>query len=106
MKVTRKRVCDVCGSDDGVCRYRITKLEGFRITKLERAADQRTVTADLCTEHGVALEDAMLAAPVTRRGRKSTKPVVSLDQITAKKAPAGRTAKKTPAKKPGSSRSR
>lgn len=95
MKVTRQRVCDICESDDNVCRYRITKLEGSR---------QRTVTTDLCAEHGGSVQTAMEAAPVSTRGRKSGRPVVSLDEIDAKKkVPAQR---KTPARKPGSARSR
>lgn len=86
MKVTRKRVCDICESDDGVCRYRITKLEGVA---------QQTVTSDLCVEHGADVERAMNAAPAPRRGRKAAKPVVPLDQIprkASKKAAAKKTA--------------
>lgn len=88
MQVIRKRVCDICSSDDGVCRYRITKLE---------ETSQRTVTTDLCGEHGEMVERAVVSAPTPRRGRKSSKPVVSLDEINAKKKPA---------KRPASSRKR
>lgn len=90
MKVTRMRVCDICGNEQGVCRYRITKLED---------SAQRTGTVDLCSEHGDVVEAAMGAAPMSRRGRKSAKPVVSLDDIPKK-----RTAKKTPARKSASSK--
>lgn len=78
--MTRKRVCDICESEDGVCRYRITKLEDN---------SQRTVTTDLCVEHAEDVENAIQVAPAPRRGRKSAKPVVSLNDIkTKKKAPA------------------
>lgn len=83
MKVTRKRVCDICEGDDGVCRFRITKLEG---------SAQRTVTSDLCVECGTDVETAMNAAPTPRRGRKTARPVVPLDQIP-KKRPAKKTAR-------------
>lgn len=92
MKVTRKRVCDICENEEGVCRYRITKLEG---------SAQRTSTVDLCENHGGTVEMAMHAAPTPRRGRKSARPVVSLDQIEAQKKPAR---KKAPAKKAGAPR--
>lgn len=95
MKITRERVCDVCESADGVCRYRITKLEG---------SAQHTVTSDLCTEHAEGVQLAIDAAPVPRRGRKTAKPVVSLDSIAAKKTSAKRAARKAPAKKPGPSK--
>lgn len=89
VKVTRKRVCDICESEEGVCRYRITKLED---------ATQRTVTSDLCVEHSEDVENAIQVAPAPRRGRKSAKPVVSLDQI--------KKAAKKPAAKAAGSRSR
>lgn len=93
VRVVRERVCDICESNEGVCRYRITKIEGN---------GQRTSTVDLCEEHGGTVEDAMSAAPTPRRGSKATRPVVSLDDINTKK----RVAKKAPAKKPGPSRKR
>lgn len=97
VKVTRVRVCDICESAEGVCRFRITKLEG---------AFQRTVTTDLCGEHGGTVEAAMSAAPVPRRGRKSGRPVTPVAEINARKTVAKRAAKKAPAKKTGASRSR
>lgn len=78
VKVTRTRVCDTCGSEHGVCRYRITKLEGVQ--------SQTTVTADVCDENPHTLEEIIGAAPAPRRGRKSARPVVSVDEIAAKKA--------------------
>lgn len=95
VKVTRKRVCDICESDDGVCRYRITKLEGV---------SQRTVTSDLCVQHGEGVEAAIDVAPLPRRGRKTARPVVGLDEIAAKKTTPAR--KKAPAKKAGAARKR
>lgn len=89
VKVTRKRVCDICESEDGVCRYRITKLED---------SSQRTVTTDLCFEHAEDVENAIQVAPAPRRGRKTAKPVVSLSEIKTKK--------KAPAKKAGAPRKR
>lgn len=85
MKVTRRRVCDICESEEGVCRYRITKLED---------ASQRTVTSDLCREHAADVENAIQVAPMPRRGRKSAKPVVSLSEIQKKanKKPAAKRA--------------
>jgi hypothetical protein len=97
VKVTRKRVCDICESDDGVCRYRITKLEG---------TTQRTVTSDLCLEHAEGVQIAMDAAPQPRRGRKSARPVVSLDDINAKKTAAKRAARKPATKRSQASKSR
>lgn len=91
--MTRKRVCDICESEDGVCRYRITKLEGVH---------QQTVTSDLCVEHQVQVEQAIETAPLPRRARKTGRPVVGLDEIAAKKA----ASKKAPAKKTGASRKR
>lgn len=87
VKVTRKRVCDICENEDGVNRYRITKLE---------EATQRTVTSDLCVEHAEGLEQAIKVSPMPRRGRKTARPVVSLDEIPKKRA-----SKKAPAKKTG-----
>jgi hypothetical protein len=79
-------VCDICESDNGVRRYRITKLEDTR---------QRTVTTDLCVEHHSQVEQAISVAPAPRRGRKTPRPVVSLDEVAAQKKPAR---KKAPAK--------
>jgi hypothetical protein len=86
VKVTRSRVCDICENDNGVRRYRITKLEDTR---------QRTVTTDLCADHSSQVEEAIDTAPAPRRGRKGPRPVVSLDEVAAKKKPAR---KKAPAK--------
>lgn len=83
--MTRKRVCDICESDDGVSRYRITKLEN---------GSQRTVTSDLCVEHAEDVENAIQVAPAPRRGRKSAKPVVSLDEIKTKKKASSATRKR------------
>jgi hypothetical protein len=91
VKVTRKRVCDICESEDGVSRYRITRLEGNH---------QQTVTSDLCIEHGGPVEAAIQTAPQPRRGRKSAKPVVSLSEIQKKAA------KKPAAKKAAGPRKR
>lgn len=92
VKVTRKRVCDICESEEGVCRYRITKLEGVH---------QQTVTSDLCTEHQAQVEEAIVTAPIPSRGRKTAHPVVSLDEVAAKKKPAAkRASKKATARKP------
>lgn len=81
VKVTRARVCDICESEDSVHRYRITRLEG---------TSQQTVTTDLCVEHSGPVEVAINTAPQPRRGRKSARPVVSVDEIVAKKVTASR----------------
>lgn len=95
VKVTRKRVCDICESEDGVCRYRITLLDD---------GGQQTVTTDLCAEHGNPVQLALDSSPVPRRGRKPARPVVSLDEINTKKRAGTR---KAPAsKKAGAPRKR
>lgn len=74
--MTRKRVCDICESDEGVTRYRITRLEGTR---------QQTATVDICSVNPHTIQEAVEAATLLRRGRKAGRPVVSLDEVTAKK---------------------
>ena len=93
VKVTRKRVCDICESEDGVCRYRITRLEDGD------SKGQQTVTADLCAEHSKGARAVLEKAPAPRRGRKPVRPVVSLDEIEAEKKPARKKAVSTSRRK-------
>lgn len=67
-EVIRRRVCDVCGSADGVEKVRITQLDGGnKVTK--------TKTVDLCTKqedgspgHIIPILDAISARDTVRPG--------------------------------------
>jgi len=74
---TRIRICDLCGSEDGVLRWRVARLE----------VDPRMVTLDLCSSHSAPLAETLDSKPVP--GRKA-RAVTPLREVTARK----RTAKK------------
>lgn len=57
-QITKKRVCDLCQSDEGVRTYRIGLV-----------GDGRGVSPDLCAEHQKPIEEAMAAVP---KGRSSS----------------------------------
>lgn len=82
---TKVRICDICGAQERVCRYRVSKLED----------EPRTVTVDLCDEHGHGLERVLDAKPVPRRKARAVTP---LKEVKA--------AKKTTVKKTAVSRKR
>ena len=86
MKTLRVRVCDVCESENGVCRYRVAKLEG----------EPQTITLDLCVEHAAPLEPLLEVKPADRRRR----PVVPMEEVRAqKKTPPRKAAAKTSRRK-------
>lgn len=71
--VTKKIVCNICGSEEGVVRYRITRTE-----------DRRGGNVDMCSEHGAPLEEALGTLSVRPvRGRTVTP--MSAIKKTAKK---------------------
>lgn len=81
IKVLRVRVCDICGNEEGVCRYRVSKLEG----------DTRTVTVDLCPTHGAAMELTLESKPVPRRKARAVTP---MKEITATRRKARKATKR------------
>ena len=58
MEVAKRRVCDMCGSGEGIKTYRVGVV-----------GNGRGVSPDLCTEHAKPLEEAMAAVP---QGRSSS----------------------------------
>lgn len=85
MRTLRVRFCDFpgCNSDQGVCR--------FKITKLETEDGPRTVTLDLCIEHAAPLIPILEAKPANRRNGRTVTP---LKEVTARKKTAKKTARK------------
>jgi hypothetical protein len=69
------RICDICGAEEGVCRYRVSRLE----------QSPRTVTVDLCAEHGAGLERVLEAKPVPRRKARAVTPI---KEVKARAKPA------------------
>ena len=57
-QIIKQRVCDLCGSDEGVRTYRVGVV-----------GNGRGVAPDLCAEHQKPLEQVMAAVP---RGRTAT----------------------------------
>ena len=57
-QIIKQRVCDVCGSHDGVRTYRVGVV-----------GNGRGVAPDLCAEHQEPLEKVMAAVP---KGRTAT----------------------------------
>ena len=55
VQVKKLRVCDLCGSDDGVKTYRVGLV-----------GDGRGVSPDLCGAHQEPLKEAMAAVPKNR----------------------------------------
>jgi hypothetical protein len=79
VKVTQ-RICDRCGSPEGVSRYQINMLDV-----------PRRLTADLCDVHKVPIEELAEAIPADGRKKRSRgQPVVSEETVKAQR----RTAKK------------
>lgn len=64
LETIKKRVCDLCGSDDDVMRVRISLLN----------ESTRTATVDVCAEHREPLVQVMGAKPSTgvRKRRQVT----------------------------------
>lgn len=75
MQVLRVRACDVCGSTENACRYRLSRLE----------KDPRTVTVDLCETHCAPIELVVKAKPVPRRKERAVTTVKAVRKRTAKK---------------------
>lgn len=72
IQVTQTLICDVCGSPEGVTRYRITR-------------DGKTVSPDLCVEHGDMIEGLFKKMPTGQRGRSRARPVVSEAEIVKRR---------------------
>ena len=72
VKTTKLRVCDLCGSDEGVTTYRVGLV-----------GKGRGVSPDLCTEHEKPLKEAMAAVPKSRSssGLRKAPPVRTEAQI-------------------------
>lgn len=66
----RVRVCDQCGSKDGVRRYKVTRTQ-------ETPA---SATQDLCVECGAPLEKVL-----AKDGRRTRRTVVPIAQVAAAK---------------------
>lgn len=86
VQTIRQRICDECGSSDKVEQYRIVYV---RIA--------RTLTVDLCPEHGAPLEAWAKKLPTGKRGKTVGQPVVSEAEV--RKARRTTTARKKPAVK-------
>jgi hypothetical protein len=67
--VTRTSICDVCESDRGVTRWRITEPSG------------RTISADLCAEHQEPLTTIFKKLPTGKRGQVQKHKVVTEAQV-------------------------
>lgn len=55
VEIIKQRVCDMCGSGEGIRTYRVGVV-----------GDGRGVAPDLCTEHAEPLEKVMSAVPKGR----------------------------------------
>ena len=58
VQIKKQRVCDLCGSDEGVVTYRVGLV-----------GKGRGVSPDLCEAHQAPLREAMAAVP---KGRSSS----------------------------------
>ena len=72
VRIERSRVCDVCGSDVSVTRWRCGKAGG------------RVASPDLCSKHSKPFEDIMKLLPRGKRGQAETPPVLTDAQVRAK----------------------
>jgi hypothetical protein len=68
--------CDVCGSAEGVCRYRLSKTE----------VNPRTVTMDLCEEHGAPVEELMQKKPNPHRRSRKVASIAEVKSVAKKSA--------------------
>lgn len=81
--VTKSYVCDVCGGDGEVRRWRIV-----------RSSDGKTVSPDLCLEHSELLDLLFDKLPKGRRGQTRARRVYESPEDVKKTV-----AKRTPPKK-------
>lgn len=72
VELTKRLVCDMCGSAEGVQRWRLAK-----------AKDGRRVSPDLCEVCGKPFEEVMAKMPRGKRGQTKARPVVTEDQVRA-----------------------
>ena len=72
VRIERSRVCDVCGSDVSVTRWRVGKAGG------------RTASPDLCGKHSKPLEEIMKLLPRGKRGQATTPAVLTDAQVRAR----------------------
>lgn len=76
VRVTKDLICDICGGDEGVSRYRFTRVR-----------DDRKITADLCAEHAGIIEELFKLMPAGKRGQTRARPVLTEAEIVAKRKP-------------------
>lgn len=74
VRVTRDVVCDMCGQDDSVTSWRIT-----------RTKDGKSVSPDLCAEHAEVLEDLFKRLPA-RKGRTPRRVLTEAEVVAEVKA--------------------
>ena len=55
VQISKQRVCDLCGSREGIVTYRVGVV-----------GKGRGVSPDLCEEHGEPIREAMAAVPRSR----------------------------------------
>ena len=72
MRIERSRVCDVCGSDVSVTRWRCGKAGG------------RVASPDLCGKHSKPFEEIMKLLPHGKRGQAATPEVLTDAQVRAR----------------------
>ena len=71
-RVIRELICDCCGSDDRVRRWRLTKIE-----------EGKTVSPDLCQKHSEFLEEVFKALPAGKRGQTRARRVLTEKEVKA-----------------------
>jgi hypothetical protein len=84
VRVTKELICDICGIDGDIRRYRLTRTD-----------NKTSVTADLCPEHRELIDEIMTRKKKGRRTRR----VYTPEEIAAKRKPAKKAAKKTTPRK-------
>ena len=71
-RVIRELICDCCGSDAKVRRWRITKVD-----------EGKTVSPDLCDVHSEFMEEVFKALPAGTRGQTRARRVLTEKQVKA-----------------------
>lgn len=69
-RVIRELICDLCGSDKDVRRWRITKTD-----------DGKTVSPDLCEKHSGILDEVFAALPAGKRGQTRARRVLTEAEV-------------------------
>ena len=74
VRVTKDLICDECGADIEVRRYRITRVE-----------DGKKLSPDLCAEHAEVIEGLFRKLPGGKRGQSRARVVLTEEQIAARR---------------------